>query len=174
MSRSVLVIGVPRSGTSCVAGVLHHLGVPMGERVIPANRWNPRGFFHDIDFEVAFAAGADAVRELIRRRKELPLWGLNTRRTADWIHLFPAPLVILTRRPHAASLESWKKMQGGGDLAAWDAKNRHAVAGLPTLVVDYDAIVDDPAGEVAKVAGFVGLVVTPEAVAFVTPDLRHH
>ena len=29
-----LVMGQPRSGTSLVAGILHHLGIPMGERTL--------------------------------------------------------------------------------------------------------------------------------------------
>lgn len=57
MSNCILVLGTPRSGTSCVAGVLHHLGVPMGERLMPADEWNPAGYFQDEDFEDILHAG---------------------------------------------------------------------------------------------------------------------
>jgi hypothetical protein len=56
-----LVMGQPRSGTSAVAGILHHLGIPMGERIVDprepdrwdfpeADEWNPRGYFQDAAF----------------------------------------------------------------------------------------------------------------------------
>lgn len=41
----VAVLGQFRGGTSCVAGVLHHLGVHMGKRFAPPKPSNPRGFF---------------------------------------------------------------------------------------------------------------------------------
>lgn len=51
MSTCILVMGIPRSGTSAVAGVLHRLGVPMGKNLVPANATiNPAGFFEDNDF----------------------------------------------------------------------------------------------------------------------------
>jgi hypothetical protein len=49
MSTVIVVLGNHRSGTSCVAGVLHHLGVPMGA-VLPAGVNNPVGQFEDSEF----------------------------------------------------------------------------------------------------------------------------
>lgn len=55
-----LILGAPRSGTSLAAGILHNLGVPMGEWIddpvdprwdfIGADEWNPKGFFEDAAF----------------------------------------------------------------------------------------------------------------------------
>jgi hypothetical protein len=42
-----MVCSPPRSGTSIVAGMLHHLGVPMGWRGSTGHRINPKGFFED-------------------------------------------------------------------------------------------------------------------------------
>lgn len=41
----VAVLGAYRGGTSCVAGVLHHLGVRMGDDLAPADSINPTGYF---------------------------------------------------------------------------------------------------------------------------------
>ena len=41
----VAVVGPFRGGTSCVAGMLHKLGVSMGDRLKPPTRANPTGFF---------------------------------------------------------------------------------------------------------------------------------
>ncbi|NIQ90668.1 MAG: hypothetical protein GWN93_17270 [Deltaproteobacteria bacterium] len=49
MSRCIIVLGIPRSGTSCVAGVLHKLGVNMGQgHFQPIDRFNQRGYFEDL------------------------------------------------------------------------------------------------------------------------------
>jgi len=50
MGRGVLVLGLHRGGTSAIAGVLHHLGVFMGDDLLPANEHNPRGYFEDRKF----------------------------------------------------------------------------------------------------------------------------
>lgn len=43
----VAVLGLYRGGTSCVTGVLQHLGVEIGSHLKPANVNNPTGFFED-------------------------------------------------------------------------------------------------------------------------------
>ena len=43
----VPVIGLPRGGTSCTAGVIHLLGVSMGPLLRPPDKANPRGYFED-------------------------------------------------------------------------------------------------------------------------------
>lgn len=45
--QMVAVLGPFRGGTSCVAGMLHRLGVPMGGELKAATKCNPRGFFED-------------------------------------------------------------------------------------------------------------------------------
>ena len=45
--EAVFVVGMPRSGTSCVAGVLQILGVDFGKNLFPANQFNEKGYFED-------------------------------------------------------------------------------------------------------------------------------
>ena len=49
MSKTFIVIGCPRSGTSLLAGLLYHLGVNMGDNLREADRFNPRGYFEDLE-----------------------------------------------------------------------------------------------------------------------------
>ena len=49
-TEAVIVLGVYGSGSSAVAGILHHLGVMMGEKLIPATPANPKGHFEDAEF----------------------------------------------------------------------------------------------------------------------------
>jgi hypothetical protein len=44
-STAVIVLGMHRSGTSALAGTLHHLGVELGERLMGASPDNPRGYW---------------------------------------------------------------------------------------------------------------------------------
>lgn len=43
----VAVVGPGRSGTSCLAGILHKLGIPMGGELLRPNQKNPAGYFED-------------------------------------------------------------------------------------------------------------------------------
>lgn len=47
--RDVLILGSGRSGTSLAAGCLAGAGYFMGDRLLPANPSNPKGFFEDIE-----------------------------------------------------------------------------------------------------------------------------
>jgi GT2 family glycosyltransferase len=49
-SPPVVIAGMHRSGTSLVASYLALLGVHMGDRLLPADSRNPRGYFEDADF----------------------------------------------------------------------------------------------------------------------------
>jgi hypothetical protein len=41
----VAILGISRSGQSCIAGMLAKLGVAMGKSKYPANRRNPKGYY---------------------------------------------------------------------------------------------------------------------------------
>ena len=51
MSTCIIVMGCYRTGSSAVAGMLHKLGVNMGEKFDPPNSKNPRGFWEDVKFK---------------------------------------------------------------------------------------------------------------------------
>ncbi|MEO8216089.1 MAG: glycosyltransferase [Acidobacteriota bacterium] len=46
----LIVTGMHRSGTSFVASLLESWNIRMGERLLPADRGNPAGYFEDLDF----------------------------------------------------------------------------------------------------------------------------
>ncbi|MEH7325788.1 sulfotransferase family protein [Cytobacillus firmus] len=45
-----IIFGLHRSGTSATAGVLHHLGVNMGRKMLKGAKSNPKGHFENIEF----------------------------------------------------------------------------------------------------------------------------
>ena len=97
MSRAILVMGIPRSGTSCVAGILHQLGVNMGAGHFQSkDKFNQRGYFEDLRWRMLTqrmtgrgyslrAATLTTVpkgirrgyRKLARQCSQEPLWGVK-------------------------------------------------------------------------------------------------
>ena len=73
MSRLILVVGVGRSGTSLLSGMLGHLGFHIPQPEVKANDTNPRGFGEPrwvVDFHT----------RLLRERRVT----LNDARPAAW------------------------------------------------------------------------------------------
>ncbi|HJU20026.1 MAG TPA: glycosyltransferase [Stellaceae bacterium] len=52
-STAVIVLGMHRSGTSALAGLLRHLGVALGDRLMAASPDNPRGYWEHLDIVAA-------------------------------------------------------------------------------------------------------------------------
>ena len=46
----IVVLGMHRSGTSLVSGILSKMGVNMGKKLLKASVENPKGYFEDIEF----------------------------------------------------------------------------------------------------------------------------
>jgi hypothetical protein len=70
----VLILPLPRSGSSMVAGILHHLGVDMGP-CQPPDDANPRGYFEDLRFQGLHRAWSRRYEtDPDRLRLRLPPW----------------------------------------------------------------------------------------------------
>jgi len=129
MARPVFVVGMHRSGTSMVAGILAHLGIPMGHNLTAADWSNPYGHYEDKQFTainrdglraaggdwrhpplpwaISGAGMASRAREYIARREEDigkdAYWGAKDPRMALTLHVW-LPLLggarwIIVRRP---------------------------------------------------------------------------
>jgi hypothetical protein len=115
MSRCFVVLGMHRSATSLIAGGLHRSGVFMGEKFIPRDSGNPKGYFEDKEFVnlnkyILVKAGGDwchpprekrilalrkndwvqgQIRELVKtRNQQHKLWGWKDPRTVLTIRLY--------------------------------------------------------------------------------------
>lgn len=204
MTPCVLVVGTPRSGTSCVSGVLHHLGVRMTPREFPPPHLiNPKGFFEDRELLAAMEAAndwttatrfADLHRQVSEKRAAEPrlralieersapgvLWGCKSLLSADSVfrrlHGGPIFVVRTTREPAAIEASTRKATGGPRDVASLIRRADACVAALdsPTLVVPFEAMTGEPPQWVARIAEFVSLPVATEAVSFVDASLRHH
>ena len=88
----IAVVAKGRSGTSAVAGVLHHLGVPMGTKLKEANRNNLKGFFEDMEIleahekicgenwedpQVNITPYDSEYTDIIKDRDQQAIWGIK-------------------------------------------------------------------------------------------------
>lgn len=139
MSRSVLVLSLPRSGSSCVAGILDRLGVSMGEsHLSKPNAANPIGYYQDDRWtrlnadvggwgystktvESITAEQKAAYRRLITECEKKPIWGVKHPRLC-FVSQFIWPLLVDMRmiaihRPFAdvvQSLVRYSEINAGG------------------------------------------------------------
>lgn len=89
---AIIVLGQGRTGTSLVAGILHHLGVYMGEGLLFETPDNKRGSFEDARFvemhtrmiggdwkrpELDEGPYLEEYEGLVRQMQEHELWGLK-------------------------------------------------------------------------------------------------
>lgn len=130
----IIVMGCFRSGTSAVAGALHHLGVFMGNQFDPPNNNNPKGFWEDLEFKALHAAyedyqsdsydkgsDLDAIyKQLIfKREAEHALWGVKDPLICKHLNKLVPNLVdhklIVCRRPVEEIAASMSKAMGVSD-----------------------------------------------------------
>jgi glycosyltransferase involved in cell wall biosynthesis len=121
-SVPIVVTGMHRSGTSLIASWLSALSVDLGQRLLPPDKGNPRGYFEDIDF-------------LEFQRKVLPEccppddgghpdWGwteseqLNRNRLIDFRR---CATTLLAARAEKRGLWGWKDPRTSLLLDFWDA-----------------------------------------------------
>lgn len=86
--RCILILTMGRSGSSAVAGMLHHLGVWMGDDFTPTDRNNRYGTFENKEFYLKTKQVMEGIYEPIAFHSMIPdkhLWGFKT---PDMLHIF--------------------------------------------------------------------------------------
>lgn len=186
----IIVLGCYRSGTSAVAGVLHHLGVFIGEFFDSPSPNNEKGYFEDIEFKnfhSKFDSGelnntrliSDYV-ELIRKREKKELWGLKDPMLCNHLLTFCNKLetnhkLIVCRRPTEEISRSMGKALNQNNVrflplaefyVAKMNEQIHQYEG-PILELEHNETISNPTEQVQKIAEFVGVKVTEEALSHI-------
>lgn len=191
----VVVAGQPRSGTSCTAGVLHHLGVPMGERFLPAAPANPVGYFEELELEAYLRhqrkrkrpPAEEWFRQWAKRRGGAGLIGCKhpdlCKALPQMAAVWPRLLVLATVRPIR---DTWASVLRAGWVPVAGhplhlVKKRrifrrytrfHVVRDrdikrlrLPALRLPYYATIDAPEVAVRRIIVFLKLAPSPAQIA---------
>jgi hypothetical protein len=199
LPQIAVVMGSPRSGTSCIAGIVHNLGVSMGKHLKRPNKRNPRGYYE----AVALAHICEAIKDRPevrtqklrkwmnrRSRQEKTIVGAKYGKLCNYVqemvdawHSFKA---IAVERPMEEIVASMAKsgLYKHGDKSRMEAWARHCLRNrdrdlakfnIPTLKVSYHATLANPADTVQRIIDFLGLTPTAAqraaAIAFVDPNL---
>lgn len=183
MGRCILVLGIHRSGSSAVAGVLHHLGVSMGPQLLGSHSSNPLGHFEDSEFVVLneeiigdwknpntsniIENQQVQLKELVALRNKDFLWGVKDLRlciTAKWIFpLLDDVRIIVVSRPLGASVGSLMVRDGLTRDEAQRIQLHYRTASelllqqceIPIYNINYEALVSNPGYEVPQLAQFI-------------------
>lgn len=139
--KTLVVLGMHRSGTSLVAGIIEKFGCYMGSRLFNDLRSNPMGHFEDLDFmdlnvEILEKAGGDwasppaecevlklestfsaRINERIKANNSCHnLWGWKDPRNSLTVKLFASrltnPFYVYCTRDEMAVAESLRKRNG--------------------------------------------------------------
>ncbi|MGM0882789.1 MAG: sulfotransferase family protein [Bacillota bacterium] len=140
-SKLFLVLSLHRAGSSATAGVLHHLGIHMGDDLMGPHEFNPKGHFESLKFVaindhiLALLGGAwnrpvnrekvahfhypeVNIRSFLSIQKK-PVWGLKDPRTLITFEIWKPYLeeissvtYIFIHRPFNASASSLARREG--------------------------------------------------------------
>jgi len=200
--RVVCVLGMHRSGTSCLAGSLEQQGLFLGD-VNTAAPWNRRGnreSFAMMDFQTAIleASGGsweeppatvewlpehfDEARRMLAENAGRVLWGFKDPRTLltyeGWRRLVPdiQPVVIFQQPLNVAqALKSSNDLDLQESLALWSAYNERLVGfhrEAPFPVVSFDEEVDKLEESLRRAGVRIGLPEAPPGEPFFADELR--
>jgi len=169
-----IVIGVPRSGTSMVAGILRILGIYMGENIKPGK--------HE-DTDILWQQPPKIIKTIKHRNATQKVWGFKDPNCARYIGLIEPYLInpryIYIKRSLPKTVES--------DLRRGQKSRRHATRRNTAyksvydtieqkrtcLSLEYDIVVACPTETVDLISQFCGNTATKEqrsrAVEFIQP-----
>ena len=201
--RVICVLGMHRSGTSCLAGSLQQQGLFLGEHNTSAP-WNLRGNRENLDVMklqegiLEDSGGAwdappavvewtpaqfEKARELLAAYADSPVWGFKDPRTVltfdGWKRLVPdlQPIGIF-RHPLrvAQSLEARNQLSLEKSLALWKTYNEHLLQLWQEKsfpVLSFDEEPEVLQGKLLQAGQMIGLDASTTDEPFFTDELRH-
>lgn len=175
--RTAVVLGLPRGGTSMVAGALYYLGIDMGDNFNTTT-------FEDRPLSAAVEQGrTDELRRIVAdRNARSEVWGWkrpSSRNNVDIIKSeFRNPYFLLIFRDVLA-IALRKNLSVESDVVQAMRANARAQRQLidlvttleaPLLLLSYEKCLGHPREAAEAMASFLGTPVTEQALAFIEPD----
>lgn len=191
--RMVMILGTHRSGSSCLAGVVHRLGVFMGGPFIGCE---PDGGHEDKRLAQLCESSMPfpTTKPRMLRGRVANFVKMHSRRAAltgvKYPHLCAmakefdqvADLVLVSAdRPLEASIASLIRRDGHRrDHKKLEAVQRYLhgckegfLSGRTVFRVEYDELLADPRSVVEKLADYLGVPLSEGAISYVRPEMRH-
>lgn len=108
MPPALIITGMHRSGTSLMASFIKALGVNIGERLYPADSFNVKGYFEDLDF-VEFQRSV--LQKSCREEAGWPDWGWTESEYLDrdnFKNYVPTARELIAARERTSNIWGWK------------------------------------------------------------------
>lgn len=197
MNKQVVILGMPRSGTSMLSHVVRLMGVYMGRFQIDIQQGNPGGNGEDIEasqINAALSRGNHRPnpyaaltphmgKYITERNRKHPLWGFKCPHTAwvawTWDKYLSNPHYIFIDREPAAVLQSFMRTwyyhprYAVEKIEAWMDAHKQFLKGRDYLHLQYEELLENQ--DVEKIADFIGIEGSIEvARAWINPSLNHY
>ena len=193
-SRTFVVFGVPRGGTTMVARIVEQLGVPMGEN-LPAN-YEDQAFNFDFmpdeykaDRSKMHASLIDSIQQ---RNQSHSVWGWKYPKAHIYLnqvlkHVRQPHLICVLRDPLASSLRPLGRKNSRSKSGKttppikvmeqhlmWQNKNLEIIrkSSCPSLICSYEKAVVNPEGFVKEMANFIGLDSSDQRISLAVDQIK--
>ena len=155
--KTIVVFGVPRSGTSMVAGMLRCLGIYMGERIKPDK--------HE-DLDMLWQPLGVRISTIKKRNAERGVWGWKDPLVGQYINsvgrLLINPMIVYITRDAEDAIECDLRRNPNNSRRYVTARNRALTAsmngaarGKPCIRMTYEGVLADPATWASALAQFI-------------------
>lgn len=163
IEKTFLILGQARGGTSLAAGILYHLGIPMGEQC-------DKPIYEDGILTRAIRSGnSRQIKENIATyNSQWPKWGFKQPAAQNFIlrnhRLFRNPYYLFIVKDPASIAIRKQSLYGKDAITAmrqtleiYDRTLKFiAKTKAPTLIVSYEKLMQNPESLVARIGRFVG------------------
>lgn len=180
-NQPYIVIGVGRSGTSAVAGMMYYLGFDMGDDFVEGTENNPAGHWEDKFFnQINNAYKQNRLRKdkfieyintkIDEKATQERFWGWKEPTTAELLDTYLQvcnPKLIWCKRPKDQIIDSMKRAYGWGDTRAknlyrrrYNKIEKYFESDLWTdegLVIRFKNVMNDPESVVEKLINYSGI-----------------
>lgn len=189
----IIVLGCYRSGTSAVAGVLHKLGVHMGDQFDSPNDNNSSGYWEDLDFKNIHKKMEDSKDDhkitkeyfnlIEKREKSHKLWGVKD----PLLCVYLMQLVRNIKNDHKLIVCRRKKEDVALSMSKALKEKKYPMRFLPLvefyinsmneqinqyrgpiLELDHNETLKNPEFHVSRIANFVSLPYQKKTVQFIS------
>ena len=160
--RTIIVLGVPRSGTSMMAGILRCLGVMMGENIKPDKH-------EDLDF--LFKDNMHRIKTTALRNQLYTQWGWKDPWIGSYLHfLLPYlcnPVYVRITRNEKDAIKSDMKRNKNVTKKSATMRNKKLTAGImnyDAIDFTYEEVIKSPRKEIRRLVKELKLNVPKELV----------
>jgi hypothetical protein len=194
VSRTFVVFGVPRGGTTMVARIVEQLGVPMGQE-LPAN-YEDQAFNFDFmpdEFKADRSKmRASLIDSINQRNQHYSIWGWKYPRANIYLnqileHVRRPHLICVLRDPLASSMRPLGRKNfraKSGKISsplklieqhlAWQNRNLEIIrkSKCPSLICSYEKAIISPVEFVKEMADFIGLDSSSDRISFAADQIK--